>query len=79
VALWDEHGILLFRNQDVTADNQIAFSRMFGELEVHPISETRSQDYPALFTLVNDPETQKFLAATYQGRQLARKPDCTWA
>ncbi len=56
VALWDEHGILLFRGQKVTPQNQIAFSRLFGELEIHPIAETRSADYPELFTLVNGRE-----------------------
>jgi taurine dioxygenase len=75
VALWDEHGILLFRDQQVTPQNQIAFSRIFGELEIHPISETRSQEYPELFTLVNDPEKEKFMTATYKGRQLAGRLD----
>lgn len=75
VNLWDEHGILLFRGQDVTPRNQIAFSRTFGELEVHPISETRSEEYPELFTLVNDPEKEKFLTATYKGQQMAGKLD----
>ena len=37
VSLWDEHGILLFRGQDVNPENQIAFSRIFGELEMHPL------------------------------------------
>jgi taurine dioxygenase len=30
VALWNEHAILLFRDQAVTPENQIAFSRVFG-------------------------------------------------
>jgi len=75
VSLWNEHGILLFRGQDVTPESQIAFSRTFGELEVHPISETRSEDYPELFTLVNDPEKEKYLVATYKGEQMAGKLD----
>ncbi len=33
VGLWDEHAILVFRGQAVTPQNQIAFSRVFGELE----------------------------------------------
>lgn len=75
VALWDEHGILVFRGQDVTPENQIAFSRLFGELEIHPIAETRSEEYPELFTLVNDPEKEKFLTANYQGRELVGRLD----
>jgi taurine dioxygenase len=75
VSLWDEHGILLFRGQDVNPERQIAFSRIFGELEVHPISETRSEDYPELFTLVNDPEKEKFMTATYRGQPMAGRLD----
>jgi alpha-ketoglutarate-dependent 2,4-dichlorophenoxyacetate dioxygenase len=33
-ALLDEHSVLVFRNQDVTDELQIAFSRRFGPLEV---------------------------------------------
>jgi alpha-ketoglutarate-dependent 2,4-dichlorophenoxyacetate dioxygenase len=33
-ALLDEHSVLVFRNQDVTDEFQIAFSRRFGPLEV---------------------------------------------
>ncbi|MGI9286084.1 MAG: TauD/TfdA dioxygenase family protein, partial [Pseudomonadales bacterium] len=36
-ALWYEHGILLFRNQDITPEKQIEFSRIFGPLEMHPL------------------------------------------
>ncbi len=75
VSLWNEHGILLFRGQDVTPENQIAFSRVFGELEIHPLSETRSQEYPELFTLVNDPEKEKYLVANYNGKPMAGKLD----
>ncbi|MAT93801.1 MAG: taurine dioxygenase [Halioglobus sp.] len=75
VALWDEHAILLFRGQDVNPERQIAFSRLFGELEIHPISETRSEDYPELFMLVNDPQKEQFMTATYNGRQMAGRLD----
>lgn len=75
VSLWNEHGILLFRGQQVTPENQIALSRVFGELEIHPLSETRSEEYPELFTLVNDPEKEKYLVANYNGQPMAGKLD----
>jgi taurine dioxygenase len=75
VDLWNEHGILLFRAQDVTPENQIAFSRIFGELETHPLKATTSDQYPELFMLVNDPEKEKFMIATYQGEQVAGRLD----
>ena len=75
VSLWDEHGILLFRQQEVTPENQIAFSRAFGDLELHPLSATTSQEYPELFMLVNDPEKEKFMTANYAGRDMVGKLD----
>ncbi|MDX1735158.1 MAG: TauD/TfdA family dioxygenase [Halioglobus sp.] len=75
VELWDEHGILLFRGQDVNPANQIAFSRLFGELEIHPIAETRSAEYPELFTLINEPEKEAYMTATYKGQQLVGRLD----
>ena len=75
VELWNEHGILLFRGQDVTPENQIAFSRIFGELETHPLKATTSDQYPELFMLVNDPEKEKFMIATYRGEQVAGRLD----
>ena len=75
VSLWDEHGILLFRDQDVNPENQIAFSRIFGELESHPLQATTSREYPELFMLVNDPEKEKFMTASYNGRDVVGKLD----
>ena len=75
VSLWNEHGILLFRGQDVNPHNQIAFSRVFGELEMHPLAATTSAEYPELFTLVNKPETEKYMTARYNGREIVSKLD----
>ena len=75
VSLWDEHGILLFRNQDVNPQNQIAFSRIFGDLELHPLKATTSQEYPELFMLANDPEKEKFMTASYGGKDKVGKLD----
>lgn len=75
VALWNAHGILLFRDQHVTPENQIAFSRVFGELELHPLKATTSEEYPELFMLVNDPEKEKFMTASYQGEAVVGRLD----
>jgi taurine dioxygenase len=74
-ALWDEHGILLFRNQEVTPERQIAFSRVFGELETHPIEETRSREYPELFMLASNPEQESYLTAYYRGQPVVSRLD----
>jgi len=75
VQLWDEHGILLFRDQDLTPERQIAFSRVFGELELHPLKATTSAEYPELFMLASDPEQEKFMTASYNGQQMVSKLD----
>lgn len=75
VGLWNEHGILLFRGQEVTPETQIAFSRIFGELESHPIKATTSEEYPELFMLVNDPQKEQFVTASYGGELIAGRLD----
>ena len=37
IALWHQHGLLLIRGSNVSPESQIAFSRIFGELEEHPL------------------------------------------
>jgi len=49
--LWLEHGVLLFRRQQVSAEQQIEFSRRLGELEVHPISSIRAKEHDELMEL----------------------------
>ncbi len=75
VELFDEHGILLFRGQDVTPERQIAFSRLFGQLEMHPIKETTSEDYPELFMLASNPEQEQYLTAYYDGEPVVSRLD----
>lgn len=75
VELFDEHGILLFRGQDVNPERQIAFSRLFGELERHPIEETRSLEHPELFTLASSPEHEQYLTAYYHGEPRVSRLD----
>ncbi len=75
IALWDEHGILVFRDQDVNPERQIAFSRIFGPLESHPIEETTSREYPELFMLASNPEQEQYMTATYAGEEIVSRLD----
>ena len=55
-AAWSEHLILLFRGQQLTPEQQIAFSRTFGELDDHAaIPKFRHPEYPEIL-LVNNYE-----------------------
>jgi taurine dioxygenase len=51
-----DHGILLFRNQEISREQHIAFSRRFGELDPHDaFPSDRHADYPELMVVTNDP------------------------
>lgn len=75
VRLWDEHAILLFRNQDIDPKKQIEFSRIFGALEEHPLKATTSAEHPELFMLVNDAEKEKFVTAYYNDEPIVSRLD----
>jgi taurine dioxygenase len=74
-ALWYEHGILLFRNQAITPQKQIEFSRIFGPLAMHPLKATTSDEYPELFVLENGGDNDKFVTARYQGEEIVGRLD----
>jgi taurine dioxygenase len=74
-SIWYEHGILLFRDQDITPDKQIEFSRIFGPLESHPLKVATSDEHPELFVLENGGENDRFMTATYNGEQVVGRLD----
>ncbi len=74
-ALWDEHGILLFRNQDISPEKQIEFSRIFGPLEIHPLKATTSEDYPELFVLESGGDKDQYFTARYKGKEIVGRLD----
>src|ERR1700742_4590111 len=52
-----ERGILLFRDQKISREQHIAFSRRFGELDRHDsLPRDRHPDYPELLLVTNIPE-----------------------
>jgi len=53
---WYAHSALLFRDQELTDDDLIAFSRRFGELDHPPVNEsgkTFVADHPEIFVVSN--------------------------
>ncbi|MCW5606057.1 MAG: TauD/TfdA family dioxygenase [Burkholderiales bacterium] len=51
-----DHCILLFRDQDLTREQHIEFSRRFGELDRHDaFPSDRHPQYPELMVVTNDP------------------------
>lgn len=54
-----EHELIVFRNQDITSDNLMAFGRRFGELTVHPFSP-HDENAPVLIKFRNDETNAPF-------------------
>jgi len=66
-----DNGILLFRNQDITREQHIEFSRRFGELDRHDaLPRDRHPDYPELLLVTNEPKPDGSPSdSRYTGRQ----------
>jgi taurine dioxygenase len=66
-----DNNILLFRNQDITREQHIEFSRRFGELDRHEaLPRDRHPDYPELLMVTNEPKPDGSPSDTkYTGRQ----------
>jgi taurine dioxygenase len=47
--LFLEHGLLVLRDQDLTPEQHIAFSRTFGGLDPHPSENVRLPGYPEIY------------------------------
>ncbi len=52
-----QYGILLFRNQKLTREQHIGFSRRFGDLDRHDnLPRDRHPEYPELLMVTNEPK-----------------------
>lgn len=65
-AAWVEHCVLVFRDQDITDAEQIAFSRRFGELEIFPQADNRTVRHPEIFNLTNVGEDGEILPPKHE-------------
>lgn len=54
-AAFVEHAVLVFRDQDLTAEQQVAFGRCFGVLDTHPFVDGRP-DQPEVIDIVTEPD-----------------------
>ncbi|TMS57168.1 TauD/TfdA family dioxygenase [Imbroritus primus] len=51
--LFVDHKLVCFKDQSLSAADQIAFSRRFGPLEVHVLTQYNHPDHPEIFRLSN--------------------------
>ena len=54
---WLDHKVLVFRNQNLTRKQHIAFGRNFGDLEVHPFAPS-PDGYPEIVEIVSNDKVQ---------------------
>ncbi|WP_424139155.1 TauD/TfdA dioxygenase family protein [Roseomonas chloroacetimidivorans] len=58
-----QHGLLLIRGQEITPAQQVAFSRLFGELEEHVNVQFLLPGFPEIFVVGNKVEDGRRVAA----------------
>lgn len=58
---WMEHGLLIFRDLSVTNAQHLELSRIFGDLELHPLHEIRNEEEPLLIDLGGQKSTRAFV------------------
>src|SRR5580704_13161511 len=58
-AAWFRHGILIFRNLDMTPADHVAFTRRFGPLHIMVPSEFNLPDFPEVWAVGNAVEGGK--------------------
>ncbi len=73
--LWYRYGLLRFRGQDITPERQIAFSRIFGPLKMHPLKVQTSAEYPELFVLESGTDNDRHMLAYYDGKAVVGRLD----
>lgn len=50
---WLDHGVICFRNQDISPDQQVAFARRWGEIHTHPYLNSLP-DNPEIIEIVKE-------------------------
>ena len=65
-ALWN-HAVIVIRDQRLTPEQQIAFSRIFGPLERHVLADNLLAGHPDILVLSNKKAGEKRLGRAYAG------------
>lgn len=58
------HGVLFFREQDITPDDQIAFAEKFGEINVNRFFAS-VEGYPKIAQVLKEPDQQKNIGGSW--------------
>jgi len=66
--IWLDHNIILFRDQPLNVEQQVDFSRLFGEIELHTLSKYHMKGHPEIFINSNIVEDGVAIGAQKSGR-----------
>jgi taurine dioxygenase len=62
------HGVIVIRDQNLTPDNQIAFSRRFGPLAIHVLQDQLLEGYPEILQVSNKTKDGMYVGLPDAGR-----------
>ncbi len=65
---FEAHSILLFRDQELTPEQQIDFSLRFGKLEVHVLGQWRHPEHPEILIISNIKDKERHVGVPHAGR-----------
>ena len=50
---FNQYGILLFSNQNLSIKNQVIFGRKFGKVLIHAVNQNHAKEHPEIYVLSN--------------------------
>jgi alpha-ketoglutarate-dependent taurine dioxygenase len=67
-AAYEEHSVLLFRDQKLTPQQHIDFSRRFGKLEIHVLDQWCHVEHPEILIVSNIKDKDRHIGVPHAGR-----------
>ena len=65
---YEQHSVLLFRDQALTPQQHIDFSRCFGKLEIHVLSQWCHEEHPEILIVSNIKDKDRHVGVPHAGR-----------
>ena len=65
---YEDYSVLLFREQNITPQQHIDFSRRFGKLEIHVLNQWCHADHPEILIVSNIKDKDRHIGVPHAGR-----------
>ena len=65
---YEQRAVLLFRDQQLTPEQHIDFSRRFGALEIHVLDQWRHPEHPEILIVSNIKDKGRHVGVPHAGR-----------